>query len=120
MKRSADIRCTARESALFGSNRSLDDRTLTVQGSYATNELEYPCFQNYSTNKLPSFTGYEPKQLAECKDHQIFTEDKQLAEYQDLAEHEDLRVKPLFSHRPSTASTCDSARDTASGLGLRR
>ena len=42
----------------------------------------------------PSLTGHEPKQLAE---------------HRDLAEHEDLRVKPLFFHRPSIASTYDSA-----------
>ena len=38
---------------------------------------------------------------------------KHLAEHQDLAEHEDLRVKPLFFHRPSFASTCDSAESIA-------
>ena len=43
----------------------------------------------------------------------LFTEDKHLSEYQDLAEHEDLRVKPLFFHRPSIASTCDSAESIA-------
>ena len=37
---------------------------------------------------------------------------KKLVEYQDLAEHEDLRVKHLFFHRPSTASTYDSAKST--------
>ena len=41
-----------------------------------------------------TFTGYEPKHLAE--DNQ-------------LAEHEVLRVKPLFFHQPSIASTYDSA-----------
>ena len=45
-----------------------------------------------------TFTGYEPKHLAE---------------HQDLAEHEDLRVKTLFFHRPSIASTCDSAESIA-------
>ena len=34
-------------------------------------------------------------------------------EYQDLAEHEDLRVKPLFFHRPSITSTYDSAESIA-------
>ena len=43
-------------------------------------------------------TGYEPEHL---------TEDK------DLAEHEDLRVRPLFFHRQSIASTCDSAESIA-------
>ena len=47
--------------------------------------------------------GYEPKQVAEPQDHRHFTEDNQ------LAEHEDLCVKSLFFHRPSIASTCDSA-----------
>ena len=37
------------------------------------------------------FTGYEPKQLAENQDHRHFTEDMQ------SAEHEDVRVKHLFS-----------------------
>ena len=45
-----------------------------------------------------TFTGYEPKHL---------TGDK------DLAEHEDLGVKPSFFHRPSTASTHDSAESIA-------
>ena len=45
-----------------------------------------------------------------------FTEDNQLAEYQDLAEHEDLRVKPLFFHRPSIASTYDSAQSIVTPL----
>ena len=53
--------------------------------------------------KPPSFTGYEPKQLAENQDHRQNTEDKQ------FAEHEDLRVKPLFFHQLSIASTYDSA-----------
>ena len=44
--------------------------------------------------ELPTFTGCEPKHLAEDK---------------DVAEHEDLRVKPFFFHQPSTASTYDSA-----------
>ena len=43
-----------------------------------------------------SLTGYEPKQLAE---------------YQDLAEHEDLRVNPRFFHRPSVASTYVESRN---------
>ena len=47
------------------------------------------------------------------KDNKLFTEDTHLSEYQDLAEHEDLRVKPLFFHRPSIASTCDSAESIA-------
>ena len=59
--------------------------------------------------KPPSITSYEPKQLAEYKDHMHFTEDNQLAEYQDVPEHEDLRVKPLFFHLPNIASTSDSA-----------
>ena len=42
-----------------------------------------------------TFTSYEPNHLAE---------------HQDLAEHEDLRVKTLFFHRPSTASTCEALR----------
>ena len=65
----------------------------------------------------PSLTGHEPK------DHKLFTEDKHLSEYQDLAEHEDLRVKPLFFHRPSTASTYDSVESIATPfcrLGLGR
>ena len=57
----------------------------------------------------PSITGYEPKQLAEYQDHQLFTEDEHFSEHQDLAEHQDLRVKPLFFHRPTTTSTYDSA-----------
>ena len=56
----------------------------------------------------PSFTGYERN-----KDHKPFTEDRHLSEYQDLAEHEDLRVNPLFFHRPSIASTYDSAESIA-------
>ena len=60
----------------------------------------------------PPFTGYEPKQIAEPhepkqiaehQDHRYFTEDGQ------YAEHEDLRVKSLFFHQPSVASTYDSA-----------
>ena len=67
-----------------------------------------PCaeLQPYLSGSLaepPSFTGYDSKQLAESQDHKHFTEDNQ------LAEHEDLRVKPLFFHRPSMASTYDSA-----------
>ena len=50
-----------------------------------------------------------PNSFAEYKDHQLFTEDKQFSEHQDLAEHEDFRVKPLFFHPPSMASTYDSA-----------
>ena len=42
----------------------------------------------------PPLTGYEPKQLAE---------------FQDLSEHEDLRVKPLFFYGPSIAPTYGSA-----------
>ena len=57
-----------------------------------------------SLAELPSLTGHEPN-----KDHKLFTEDKHLSEYQDLAEHDDLRVKPLIFHQPSMASTCDSA-----------
>ena len=62
--------------------------------------------------KPPPFTGYEPKQIAEPhepkqiaehQDHRYFTEDGQ------YAEHEDLRVKSLFFHQPSVASTYDSA-----------
>ena len=60
-----------------------------------------------SLAERPSFTSYEPK------DHKLFTEDKYLSEYQDLAEHEDLRVKPLFFHRPSKASSSDSAERIA-------
>ena len=63
-------------------------------------------FQPASTlrrSTTSSFTGYEPKQLAEPLDHRHFTEDNQ------RAEHEDLRVKPLLFHRPSIASTYDSA-----------
>ena len=55
-------------------------------------------------------TGYEPKHLAENK---YLTEDKHFAEEKDLAEHEDLRVKPFFFHRPSIASTYDSAQSIA-------
>ena len=64
----------------------------------------------------PSFTGYEPKQLAENQDHRHFTEDKQ------LTDNEELRVKPLSFHQPITASTHDSAESIATplGLGLRR
>ena len=51
----------------------------------------------------PSFTGYEPKQLAKKQDHRHFTEDKR------FAEHEDLRVNPLFFHRLSVVSTHDTA-----------
>ena len=47
------------------------------------------------------FTSYEPKKLAE---------------YQDPAEHENLHVKPLLFHRPSTASTYDSAESIATPL----
>ena len=36
----------------------------------------------------PSITGYEAIQFAEHKDHRHFTEDDQLVENQDLAEHE--------------------------------
>ena len=57
----------------------------------------------------PSITGHEPKQLAEHKDHGHLTEDNQIVEYQDLAEHDNLRVKPLFFHPPSMTSTYDSA-----------
>ena len=64
----------------------------------------------------PCFTCWEPKQLADHKDHMHFTEDNQLAEYQDLAEHEDLRAKPLFFHRPSIASTYDSAESVVTPL----
>ena len=60
-------------------------------------------------SELPSITGYEPLQLAEHKDHRHSTEDNQLVEYQDLAEHDDSRVTPQFFHRPSIASTYDSA-----------
>ena len=42
-----------------------------------------------------------------------FTEGKHLSEYQDLAEHEDLRIKSLFFHQPSMASTYDSAESIA-------
>ena len=35
----------------------------------------------------PFLTGYEPKQLAEYKDHQLLTEDEHFSEHQDLAEH---------------------------------
>ena len=55
----------------------------------------------------PSLTSYEPK------DHKLFTEDKHPSQYEDLAEQEDLRVKPLFFHQPSIASTCDSAESIA-------
>ena len=55
----------------------------------------------------PSFTGYEPKQLAETLDQRHFTEDKQ------FTEHEDLRVDSLFFHQPSTASTYDPAESIA-------
>ena len=41
-----------------------------------------------------TFTGHEPKHLAEGR---------------DLAEHEELRVKPSFFQRPSITSTYDSA-----------
>ena len=58
----------------------------------------------------PTSTGYEPKHLAENKH---LTEDKQFAEDQGLAEHEDLRVKPFVFHRPSMASTYDSAESIA-------
>ena len=50
----------------------------------------------------PSLKGYEPKQLAETQDHR-HSEDNQ------LAEHEDPRVKPLFFRRPDVTSTYDSA-----------
>ena len=59
-----------------------------------------------------------PSQV-EPKDHELFTEDKHLSEYQDLSEHEDFRVKPLFFHRPSIASTCDSAQSIATLLRTR-
>ena len=51
-------------------------------------------------------TGYEPKPPDEL-DHKHLTADKQ------IAEHEDLRVKPQFFHRPSIASTFDSAESMA-------
>ena len=63
------------------------------------------------------FAGYEPKQVAEDQDYKHFTGDRQ------LTEREDLRVKPLSFHQPSTASTYDSAESIATphpGLGLRR
>ena len=60
-----------------------------------------------SLAEFPSFTGYEPK------DHKLVTEDKRLSEYQDHVEHEDLRVKLLFFHRASKASTYDSAESIA-------
>ena len=41
------------------------------------------------------------------------TEDKPSAENKDLTAHEDLRVKPLFFHRPSFASSYDSAESIA-------
>ena len=59
------------------------------------------------------FTWYEPRQLAENQDHMHFTEDKQ------FAEHEDLRVKPLYFHQPSIASTCDSAENIVTPLQTR-
>ena len=54
--------------------------------------------------------GYEPKQLAENKDHRHFTEDKQ------LTEHEDFRVKRLSFHQSTTASTYDPAESIATPL----
>ena len=53
------------------------------------------------------FTSDGPKQLAENQDHRHFTGDK------ELTEHEDLRVKPMSSHQPITASTYDSAESIA-------
>ena len=44
-------------------------------------------------------------QLAENQDHKRFTEGKK------FAEHEDLRIKHLFFHQPSIASTYDSAEN---------
>ena len=58
--------------------------------------------------EIQSFTGYEPN-----NDHKLFTKDKHPSEQQNLAEHEDLRVKPLFFHQPSMASTCDSEESIA-------
>ena len=42
--------------------------------------------------ELPCFTSCEPNYTN--KDQKLFAEDKQVAECQGLAEHEDLRVKP--------------------------
>ena len=59
--------------------------------------------------------SYEPK------DHKLFTEDKHLSKYQNLAEHGDLHVKPPFFHQPSIAFDlrfCGEYRDTSSGLRI--
>ena len=65
--------------------------------------------------ELRSFTGYEPKQLAENQDHRHFTEDKQ------LTEHEDTRVQHLFFHQSDYSVDLRFSgkhRDTAPGIGL--
>ena len=58
-----------------------------------------------------------PSSLLKTRIYKHFTEDGQ------LAEHEDLHVKPLSFHQSITASTYDSAEkhpDTAPGIGLGR
>ena len=64
----------------------------------------------------PTITGYEHKHLAESKH---LTEDTHFAEDKDLAEHADLRDKPVFFHRPTTASTCDSAESDFDAAQIR-
>ena len=73
-------------------------RSTSTSSNFFSGEIE-PCAdpRRVSIGYLAeptTFTGCEPKH---------FTENK------DLAEHQDLRVKPLFFHRPSIASTYQSA-----------
>ena len=63
--------------------------------------------QSGALTELPLFTGYEPNWLAEDRDYGHFTGDGQ------LAEHEDLCVRPLSFHQSITASTYDSAANIA-------
>ena len=56
------------------------------------------------------FTGYDPKQLAEDRDHKHFTGDGQ------FTEHEGLRVKTLSFHQSIIASIYDSAECIATAL----
>ena len=87
-------------------------RTTSLSSDPLLGELQ-PCadlrqLERGSLAELPSFTGY-----VNNNDHKIFTEDKHPSEKQDLAEHEDVRVKPLFFHQPSMSSTCDSEESIA-------
>ena len=57
--------------------------------------------------------SFNPAPIYVNNDHKLFTEDKHPSEKQDLAEHEDVRVKQLFFHQPSMSSTRDSEESIA-------